>query len=303
MAFDSVGGNLIIKGPYEPIPIRGVQTKLIQAYVAEALRVQTITPTGAAATYFGLQINGYDIRTGERRTETITYTSVGATDLEVSTAMIADITALKNFSVTATANGNNFDLTAISPNPKFSTASVGVGVLTLGVASPAGTTGYGLGSLILATQTFQSSDIVAANQYTTVNIQSKIQNETGGARPSAALSQTVLYVNQGDADYTSLVGTYGVITQAFASKKATWATAGGNASVTNGVGTLGGADVFYGNSDTNIGLQAGDVIIIGGVGYPIASILSATTWATYGVPNDAAAAATSYVQLRELPLS
>lgn len=273
------------------------------AYTASVAQVATSSVSAANSTEYILQITSFKKSDGARKTWVFRYVSdASATALEISTNLIAQVNADDDIPVVAAASTNDFTLTAEAPYYKFAYASVGTGSLGITTSTPGVEGSETLGSQIIAYSGYpasQLSDIVTTNEYTETVLQ--FANPTiKDSLTSSVNDQFVIYTNQGGTDYTSLVGTYGTITQAIQGVQATWTTAGGDASVTNGVITLGGSDVFYGNTDTNIGLTAGDVVIIGGVAYPIISILSGTTAATSGTPNDASAAATKYVKLRKI---
>ncbi len=150
-----------------------------------------------------------------------------------------------------------------------------------------------------------AAGIVAAHNYTTVTfsyyaLQSR---DSDGFKP--AITTQVVYVNEGDADYLTVVGTYGTLTQALQGTSATWAKAATAAAIANGVVTLGGADIFFGNSDTNLGMVANDVIrqvkstATTFDNYYILTTLFTVTANTPGTPNDDSTATdTWYIKLR-----
>lgn len=295
-------GNLQIVGL--TIPIRNIRgTAVVQPYVAATLQVNTVTPTSAASTLYEYVIQGLSTIDNSMKTWTAQITSASST----SATLICDQLRAKFngfYDIPCTFGGTaTMTITGIAGVPKFTSAQGGnsVGVLLTAVTTPA-VIGYGAGTLIAAGNILpvaSDTQIVTTNNYTTVTINylNTSAVETRNATHEA-LNQLVLYVNQGDVDYTSLVGTYGTLTQASQGWTATWTAAGTVPTMSNGVITLGGADIFYGNSDTNIGLVADDVIFITrttataySTYYKLASILTGTTANTPDIPNDLAAAA------------
>ena len=229
---------------------------------------------------------------------TVTVTSASSTSATAIATQFRDaINSYTGISVTASLSGADLRVTAKTGFAVFRLTTTDAKLTVSSIT--AGVVGRGLGSQLLAEYVdlngfFNAggfadvSKIEAASSYTEVDIYSPKGNIT-------------LLVKEGVTNFNDLLGSYGTLTGLNAGYRVSIAAASANASVANGVITI-VTDVFYGNTDTNIGLQAGDIVAIGGVGYPIASILTGTTAATYGIPNDASSATTKYAKWRNLPL-
>lgn len=299
-AYVDSNGYLNIQGT-PAFKASSIDSVVITPYVAEQLQVATVSvSTVSNSAVYSLSLICNDINSGMITSVPLTITSdSSASNTEIAAAFAAAINSMPELSVSATSS-SSLVVTAKAGFPVFTLTTtdgklsvsdpytilpiVGVGTGTSLIAKYPSTAGYyNAGGFSAA------SSIVASNTYTEVVISSVTGNSA------------VILVKTGVSNYNDLLGTYGTLTGLKAGYKVSMAAATANASATNGVITI-VTDVFYGNTDTNIGLQAGDVIAIGGVGYPIASILTGATAATYGTPNDASAATTVYAKWRNLPL-
>ena len=254
------GGNLQVAGL--TIPIRNIRpNSTIQAYVAETLQVTTVTPTSANSTVFSLTIVGQSTLDGRNKEWTVTVTSaVSASATTICTQLKAGFNAYTDIPVTFGGIAT-LVCTGVSGNAKFSIAAGvnSVGAYAFITTSPAAVIGYGAGTLIAASN-LSSPDIITTNNYTTVTINyiDPIAVQTRNTVHDL-YSSLILYVNEGDADYVTLTGTYGSLTQAIKGVAATWSAVSGNITftITTGAITLG-----TGSFSTK-GLTVGDVLMIG----------------------------------------
>lgn len=278
--------------------VSSIDSVTITPWVDARAQVSTVTITAANNALYTMSLVCSDVSSGMVSSVPLTVTSDStASTTEIAAAFAAAINGMPELSVTATS-GATLVVTAKPGFPIF-TLSTSDAKLAI-VVSPTGIVGAGLGSSLIdqypstagyynAGGFAAASSIVAATKYTQVLVSS-----------TTGISAVIL-VNKDATNYADLLGTYGTLTGLKAGYKVSMAAATANASVTDGVITI-VTDVFYGNTNTNVGLQSGDVVAIGGVGYPIASILTGATAASYGTPNDATAATTVYAKWRNLPL-
>lgn len=272
-----------------------------QVRVAGTNQVSTFTITAANNASYAIVIEATNKITGSPQNFPYAYVSdASATTAEICNAFVAAINADNRISVTASNVGDVLTLTGETPYFTFNgyNANPNGTTVVYAVTTP-GVVGKWSGTLINNTN-FASSDIVAANNYTAFIFTHENRIPRDADDLKREVQQVVVFVNEAATDYASLAGPLGTLTAALTGYATTWsAAAGTGSSVTNGVLTLGGADVFYGNSDTNVGLIAGDYILIGSVGYQLGSILTGTTAETATTPNDAATATTRYIQYRK----
>lgn len=281
--------------------------KLLVAYagrqvrVAGTAQVSTFTITAANNTNYAIVIEATNKFTGSPQNFPYTYTSdASATTAEICNAFVAAINADPRISVVASNAGDVLTLTGETPYFTFNgyNANPNGSTIVYAVTTP-GVVGKWSGTLINNTN-FASPDIVAANNYTAFIFIAEKRTPRDADSLKDETQQIVVFVNEAATDYASLAGPLGTLTTALNGYATTWSAAAATGStVTNGVLTLGGTDVFYGNADVNVGLIAGDYILIGAVGYQLGSILSATTAETATIPNDATIATTRYIQYRK----
>ncbi len=304
-------GNIFLPGAPFAVKPSQIKSFSITPYLADTNAVWTGTPTAA-------NLTSYQIRVGAMNTQTeqwmqfnspVYVSDATATATEICDAMRTWINGLGLIPVTGTGT-TTLILTGDTNYPYFTVTNVGTGVIAFVETTPA-VVGTGLGSKITAVGEYKppadQTQLVAANQYTTVQLELVPENWTGTGMKGAAVNY-VLYVNQGDTDYVTLVGydstsgaAYGTLSApVYNGKRAVYTTASANAAVADGVITI-ATDVFYGNTDTNIALAGGDFILVGLVDYRILSILTGATANTSSIPNDASSAATLYVKLISLP--
>lgn len=334
----SVGTNgLLNVAGQTVIDARSVTNVAITTSAAETAGVITITPTAAAQTYT-FTINAFSKSTGLPKTMLISYTATASdTATTISNAFRAQLAADTDMSVTGSGTAT-FIVTSTTGYPKFtvggslatcdSYSSAGATTIFTNVSAnntTAGVTAIGTGSLLQTKYGYNSnqnaigyselSNLTTTSYYTEVvinyndwTIGNGVFNQTVPTKQAVVL---VLYGTSAQGsnaatsatttNYNTLLGTFGTITGLQAGQMVSIAAASANASVANGVITI-ATDIFYGNSDTNIGLRSGDIVAIANVSYPIASILTGSTAATYGTPNDASADTTLYAKWRPLPI-
>jgi hypothetical protein len=296
-AYVDSSGYLNIQGT-PAFKASSIDSVVITPYVAEVAQVSTVTvSTVSNSAIYTMSLICNDVNSGMITSVPLTVTSDStASNTEIAAAFAAAINSMPELSVSATSS-TTLVVTAKAGFPIFTLTTTDS---KLSISTSAGTVGVGTGTSLIAKYPSTAgyynaggfsaaSSIVASNTYTEVTVSSVVGNSA------------VILVKTGATNYSDLLGTYGTLTGLKAGYKVTMAAAAANASVTNGVITI-VTDVFYGNTDTNIGLQAGDVVAIGGVSYPIASILTGATAASYGTPNDASSATTVYAKWRNLPL-
>lgn len=307
-------GNAYMKGA--SFNKSSILTRKYVPYVADTPQVTDVVVTATASTSYSFNLTYTDTLTNVTKVATWTgYTSGSSTSrTAIATAAKEFIEGIGNCSVTPTLSGvaPNQDLVITSetyyPEHHFD-ATGSTGVMTPTV-STAGVVGNGSGAkLVHFNPTLADDGISTSNNYDQVII--GLANPAVSTYVNGQVNQTVtVYVKTDATNVKTLVGYdstknlgYGTLTAfVFNSKLATiTAAVTGDASVSNGVIAVAGtADIFYGNSDTNIGATANDVVTIAAVPYRIISILSATTAATDSIPNDAAGAATLFVKFSAL---
>lgn len=299
-------GVLTIAGVRIPLKnIKGGPARI--PYRAEVLQIDTAAVTASNSTQYAFNVLCHSTIDGREKLFQVPpfTTDATATTTEISTVIVNTLKQFGDITVTPALSGSApnevFTLTAKTGYPIFTSkaASTSAGVITM-TTSPAGVLGNGSGALIAAGNE-SSPDIITTNNYSTYYISYrdpavvKTRNEE-----FESVSQLLLYVNEAATNFATLCGTYGTLTMALAGYQATWSAAASTGSaVANGVLTLGGSDIFYGNSDTNIGLIDNDVILVGSNYYQI-NILTGTTASTPNTPNDQTTAATQYIKVRPI---
>lgn len=283
------------------MPKRGLlQSKGRVPAVAGTLQVSTGTITAASGATYRIKIVATNKITGNINDFFYTYVSdASATTAEIAIGLAAAVNADSNrVSVTAAESAGTLVLTGVAPYYTFSVENDNASSTTIAFAlTTPGVISQGQGSVIINNNYIQGSDLESqintTYAYTEFNfIVEVLTVEQDKVR--LVPQPVVVYVYESASNYASFAGVDGTLTKAV---RGGVVAAGGNAAVANGVITLGGSDIFYGNSDTNIGLTVGDIITINAVDYPIIAILSGTTAATNGTPNDQSAATTTYKQM------
>lgn len=300
------GGYLYLKG-FEPMLVSGIKPTSVIAPVTEQLEVWTGTPTAANSTVYQISLTYSNRNTGAIETwNSVPYTSdATATATEICDNLRAQVNAMNEVIPVVATGTTTLVLTAEAGFAVFTATDMGPGVVAF-VNGTAGIPAVGKGS-DLKNGNYTDSTLVDASYYYQVTMNYNNRKNIGSAQESTSLvNKSVLYVLSTATNVLTLVGTYGTLTQALAGYSATWTAAGTVPTMSNGVITLGGSDIFYGNSDTNIGLVSGDVINIVKTtataynsNYRIASILTGTTCNTPDIPNDLADTATNawYIKL------
>lgn len=315
------GGQGTPPNPTMVIPYAGIKASSgVLAPVTEVDQITTGTITGANSTQYAIELQYVDTVQKKQVITQLVYTS-GAVNSgnnlldEIANSFIAQIQADPAIPITPTLVSHTLVLTAIGTitsgtngSQQFTVTNTGAGIITF-VTGTAAVAPVGLGFLYNQGAT-ANANIVNTSYYYTIVLDFNdpaygdvvMSNQT-------QVNKAVILVLSTATNVLTLVGTYGTLTQALAGKTATWTAAGTVPTMTNGVITLGGSDIFYGNSDTNIGLLALDVINVVrttatayNLNYRLASILSGTTAASPDIPNDFAAAAESafYIHLTSI---
>lgn len=311
------GGQGTPANPTIVIPYSGLRPYgvTVTAPVTETVQVSTGTVTGANSTTYSFELQYVDTVQKKQVTQQFVYTSgsvnSGNTLLdEIVNAFIAQIQAQPSIPITPTNSSHTLVLTAVgvatsltNGSQQFTVTNVGPGTISWAATTPA-VAAVGLGYLWNQGAT-ANANITNTSYYYTVDLD--FNDPAYGDVVMANTTQVnraVVLVLSTATNVDTLVGTYGTLTQALAGKSATWSAGGTTSSgdsVANGVLTLGNSEIFYGNSDTNIGVWLpGDTILIGSAYYVTEGILSGTTAATASTPNDASAATTYRIKLRSI---
>jgi len=304
------GGVLGVAGVQ--IPIGGLLPVTKQSYVAGVSQITTGVVTAASSTTYGLTITSNSTIDGSPKTWTVPdfVSDASATRTEIATVLMNALNQFNDMPVTATLTGSgttkDLVLTADAPWYVFSAinTATAAGVVTY-TTGTAGVNAVGLGSVITSTPTYasglvtSSESIEATSHYTTYTITYLDQAAWGeGTHQTQDYSVLYLYVKETATYFPTLCGEGGTLTQGLKGMTATWsAAAGTGSSMSNGVITLGGSDIFYGNSDTNLGLHNNDMIYLNAVFYTIGVLSGTTAWSAE-TPNDQSTSATQYIKLR-----
>lgn len=303
-------GNIFVTGFPGSFRTSQVKAFSVQPYVADQLAIWTGTPTAANLTGYAIKITGISTVTKQPKDWVMpAYTSdASGTATEICDAVRTWVASLRDFPGVGSGTTTAI-ITAAANYPAFSVTNIGAGT----IAWVNGTTqinGHGGGARLIAVGDYippaAETQLVSTNNYSTIQMEIYNDTMTGFGTPGTS-TNVVLYVNEGDTDYVTLIGydstsgaAYGTLSAPlYNNKRAVYTTATADATVANGVLTL-QTDVFYGNTDTNIALSANDFILIALVDYRLISILTGATAATSSIPNDGTGA-TLYVKLPALP--
>jgi len=305
-----VNKQITVTGLKSFIPVSTLKPSSVVAPVTGVVQITTYTPTVANSTSYALAL-GYLNKVTRSWTYSVLVvdSDSSATDTEICNAFRNQISLMTATMPIVGSGTTTLILTAEAGYEVFTSSSIGVGVLTP-AATQAGVIRVGYGADLKVVYPEASSSITDTSYYYQVSMD-YIPNSYGTQTmtQSNVVNRAAVLVLSTATNVLSLVGTYGTLTQAISGWQATWTAAGTVPTLSNGVITLGGADIFYGNSDTNVGLDANDVINIVkttatayNLNYRLASLLSGTTAATNDIPNDLAAAATDawYIKLTKL---
>lgn len=242
----------------------------ITAGVADTPAVWTSSITATASTNYQIRIDGTDKLT-KQPTSWLSpiYTTAS------STSKTAIATVFKNwinslgddFPATAVLSGSapneEFVVTADSYYPEFTITNVGTGATGISETTP-GVAGSGYGGDIIEVGQYSSSDVVSTNTYTTVDVEF-VGDVFTGNQDSLTQSRLILYVNQGDADYPTLVGYdstnligYGTLASVlYNNRKATYSAVGANVAVASSLATKASGSFFTEN------ISSGDMFLVG----------------------------------------
>lgn len=307
------GGQGTPPNPTINIPYVAIKSSSgVIAPVTEVDQVTTGTITGANSTLYAIALEYMDTVQKKVVTNVFTYTS-GSVNTgnnlldEIANAFIAQIQAEPSIPITPTLSAHTLVLTAVATTTsltngtqQFSVTNVGNGIIAFVTGTPA-VAPVGLGYIINQGPT-ANANITNSAYYYQVNLD--FGDPAYGdvvMSNSTQVDKACIYVLSTATNVATLVGSYGTLTYALAGKAATiHATTGASGAVANGVITIGDGDIFYGNSDTNVGLVSSDVVVIGTTPYIIGSFLTGTTASTASIPNDQGAAAGFYVHLTSI---
>lgn len=296
-------GFLNVVGAADSIKAVRIQNMQIQPFVAETLQVTTVTigTTTDGATYT-LAIQGTNMQTGV--TYFNSYSVVAGTG--ASTTTICDsfrslIAADPYVNVTASGT-TTLILTGKAGFPAFSVLENDP-KLSASTGTPA-VIGVGLGSSITAKYPASSfsaiSTIVAAGQYTTVNIEYEDVSAYGeGSALGNQYKVLTMFIREGVTNVATLLGTYGTLT---ALKQGNRAIISAPATTTAAVTATTGAIALTLGAATFASLtaQSGDWIAIGADTTQITGITGAG--AGFGTNVTAVSAATFlFAAWRPLP--
>jgi len=303
-------GQLLLTGLSSSIPVKGIMQleTTIQPFVAEVLQVSTGTPTAANNTFYSVEILSYNTSQQQYVPNVYSYISdSAATATEICDGLRAAINSDPSVNVVASGTAT-LVLTGVTGLPIFTATNVGEGTIAFVTGTP-GVIGVGLGSQIAANNPYipYGIGIVATNQYTTVTIFYRDVVPYGDITPSPTITKgVVIYVNEGSANLSSLVGTYGTLSNALSGVQATWvATPAGTSpqlAYTSTTGAL--ALTGTGNTWAANNIAQGDILFFTAtptVYYPV--LIQSTNTAGFSsaaISADTAASAFSFVRLRPI---
>ncbi len=272
-AVDSNGFLNVVGG--DSIKANRITNMSIQAYVAEVAQVDTVTPSAVDNTTYTLAISGVNKQTNAPYFRQYSVTSgTGATATSIGDLFRTEINNDAYVNVTASGT-TTLVLTADAGFPAFTTVESDAN-LSVALTTPA-VIGRGLGSQISADYPSgvysEISNIVAANEYTTVKIDYEDVSAYGENNTLGnSYKSLVIFVNQAATNFNDLLGTYGTLTglkkgaQVTLSRPATTTAA---ITVTTGAIALAGGAVEF----STLGAQSGDYLVIN----------TGTTWSTEAV--------------------
>lgn len=297
----------------------------ITPYVADTAQVHTSTTTATGSTNYQIMISCQNRNQGNEWQTFLSpvITSAASTSkTAINTYLVNWVNSVRNggngpMTVTAALTGSapneEFTLTGDTYYPEFTVTNIGSGTIVFADTTP-GVVGSGSGAKIDAVGQYQpeaddSVQIVTTNNYTTVEV--KINNQSfNGSGTTAVPDLFVLYVNEGDTDYPTLIGYnstlgigYGTLASVLVNnRKATYSAVGANVAVASLVATRASGSFFTEN------IKSGDLFLIGTtpalINVPYTDGATATdlafTKATV-TGSDVSAAAASLVKFTSLP--
>ena len=134
-------------GQFPTMDYINIEEESTVAAAAEVLRAQDVSYTFANNTIYKFAIT--QVLNGINQTAFITYESdSNATDLEVATALVAQINAHTELGVSASGLASPITVTAVTGTPVFSIQ--GISNVTVAAASPVGTVAQGQGADLVA---------------------------------------------------------------------------------------------------------------------------------------------------------
>ncbi len=296
----------------------------ITPYVADTAQVHTSTTTATASTNYQIMISCQNRNQGNEWQTFLSpvITSAATTSkTAINTYLYNWVNSMRNggngpMTVTATLSGGSPNdelvLTGDTYYPEFTVAVI-AGPIVFADTTP-GVVGSGSGAKIDAVGQYlpeadDSVQIVTTNNYSTVEV--KINSQSfNGSGTTAVPDLFVLYVNEGDTDYPTLIGYnstlgigYGTLASVLVNnRKATYSAVGANVAVASLVATRASGSFFTEN------IKGGDLFLIGTtpalINVPYTDGATATdlafTKATV-TGSDVSSAAASLVKFTSLP--
>lgn len=227
----AINYNLSVAGVQ--IPSKGIRGSSVTPYAAGTLSIWTITPTSANSTFFSVSVQGLSSLDNRIKLWTASFTSAtSATATTICNQIRAAFRNYNDFPYTLNADANaTVTITGIISNNIFTVAAGvdSVGAFASITNGTAAVQAYGGGALLIAGNIQPlagDTQFISTNNYTTVviNYIDEIGVETRNS-VHQALNQLYVFVNQGDTDYTTLVGTSGTLTIAATGKNVSAAVA------------------------------------------------------------------------------
>lgn len=252
-----------------PFKTSWVKDFSITTGAADTPAVWTSSTTATASTLYQIRIDGTNKLTKQPDSWlSPAYTSAATTSkTAINTVFNNWVNSLgDDFPATSALTGadpnKEFVITADTSYPEFTVTNVGVGLTGVTETTP-GVASSGVGADIIEVGQYTSDDVVSSNIYTTVEIDF-VGDVFTGNQDSLTQSKLILYVNQGDADYPTLVGYsstlgigYGTLASVLYNNRiATYSAVGDTVAVSSLVATRGGGSFFTEN------IKGGDLFVI-----------------------------------------
>lgn len=248
-----------------PFKTSWVKDFSITTGAADTPAVWTSSTTATASTLYQIRIDGTNKLTKQPDSWlSPSYTSASSTSkTAINTVFVNWVNSLgDDFPATAALVATEFVITADTSYPEFTVTNVGTG-LTGVTETTTGVASSGVGADIIEVGQYTSDDVVSSNVYTTVEIDF-VGDVFTGNQDSLTQSKLILYVNQGDTDYPTLVGYnstlgigYGTLASVLYNNRiATYSAVGDTVAVASLVATRGGGSFFTEN------IKGGDLFVI-----------------------------------------
>lgn len=295
---------------FEPMLVKGLYPSTVVAPVTEQLQVATGTPTVANSTVYQISIQYTNRYTGNSETFTTTpfVSDATATDVEINNNLRAQLASQPQIPITGSGT-TLLVFTGQTGFAGFTVTNIGPGVITF-APTTAAIWAVGLGSQIRQGNYAEPSamaSIVDASYYYQVEMNVANNDPVGTSQTKSDLiNRNVLYVLSTATNISTLVGTYGTLTEGLQGVKATFNDTPVGTTPTLAYTTATGALALAGTGNTWAanGLLEGDVLYYPGaptVYYPIAVQSTNTAgFSTAGNGADVSAAAFYTITLRKI---